>query len=74
MIEAENLSVDLSGRRVVSGVGLKLKPGTITGVLGPNGAGKSTLMRALTGQPASQLVGKAANRSTPLPSGSRNVA
>jgi iron complex transport system ATP-binding protein len=50
MIEAENLSVDLSGRRVLSGVSLKLEPGTITGVLGPNGAGKSTLMRALAGQ------------------------
>jgi AraC-like DNA-binding protein len=31
-------------------------------------------VRALTGQSASQLVGNAANRSTPLPSGSRNVA
>ena len=31
-------------------------------------------VRALTGQSASQLVGSAANRSTPLPSGSRNVA
>ena len=31
-------------------------------------------VRALTGRSASQLVGSAANRSTPLPSGSRNVA
>jgi AraC-like DNA-binding protein len=31
-------------------------------------------VRALTGQTASQLVGSGANRSTPLPSGSRNVA
>jgi AraC-like DNA-binding protein len=31
-------------------------------------------VRSLTGQTASQLVGSAANRSTPLPSGSRNVA
>jgi AraC-like DNA-binding protein len=31
-------------------------------------------VRALTDQTASQLVGSAANRSTPLPSGSRNVA
>ncbi len=31
-------------------------------------------VRALTGQTASQLVGSAANKSTPLPSGSRNVA
>jgi AraC-like DNA-binding protein len=31
-------------------------------------------VRALTGESASQLVGSAANRSTPLPSGSRKVA
>ncbi len=31
-------------------------------------------VRALTGRTATQLVGSAANRSTPLPSGSRNVA
>ena len=31
-------------------------------------------VRSLTGQSASQLVGSAANRSTPLPSGSRSVA
>jgi hypothetical protein len=31
-------------------------------------------VRALTGQSASQLVGSVANRSTPLPSGSRSVA
>ena len=31
-------------------------------------------VRALTGESASQLVGSAANRSTPLPSGSRSVA
>ena len=31
-------------------------------------------VRLLTGQTATQLVGSAANRSTPLPSGSRNVA
>ena len=31
-------------------------------------------VRALTEQTASQLVGSVANRSTPLPSGSRNVA
>ena len=31
-------------------------------------------VRSLTGRSATQLVGNAANRSTPLPSGSRNVA
>jgi len=31
-------------------------------------------VRSITGQSATQLVGSAANRSTPLPSGSRNVA
>ncbi len=34
----------------LSGVSLKLSPGTITGLAGPNGAGKSTLLRILSGR------------------------
>ncbi len=49
ILEAEDIAVELSGRRVVDISGLKLRAGQITGVLGPNGAGKSTLMRALVG-------------------------
>ena len=34
---------------VLRGVGLRLEPGTVTGLFGPNGSGKSTLLRCLNG-------------------------
>jgi rhamnose transport system ATP-binding protein len=37
------------GVRVLSGVSLDLRPGTVHGLVGENGAGKSTLMRVLCG-------------------------
>lgn len=46
---AQDLSVVLSGRRILDGVAVKLAPGEVVGLLGPNGAGKSTLLRALAG-------------------------
>lgn len=49
-LHADNLSVTLANRHVISDIGFKIKPGVLVGVLGPNGAGKSTLMRALNGQ------------------------
>ena len=48
-LEARNLSVALSGRRVVDDVSLHLHGGALVGLLGPNGAGKTTLLRALAG-------------------------
>jgi len=38
------------GTTALSGVDLRLPPGTITGLTGPNGAGKSTLLRILSGR------------------------
>ena len=35
--------------RILQGVSLAVRPGSITGVIGPNGAGKSTALRALYG-------------------------
>lgn len=46
-VAVEDLSVELSGNRVVSGVGLVADDGEIVGVVGPNGSGKSTLLRAV---------------------------
>jgi len=48
-IAISNLSTDLGGRAVLTGVTATLRPGTLTGVIGPNGAGKSTLVRAKLG-------------------------
>jgi len=49
MLEARQLSVSLSRRRIVHGVDLALHPGEIVGLIGANGSGKSTLLRALVG-------------------------
>jgi ABC-2 type transport system ATP-binding protein len=49
MIEATGLTKRLGGRTVVSDVGLRCEPGTVTGFLGPNGAGKTTTLRMLVG-------------------------
>lgn len=48
-LAARNISVALSGRRVLNGVMLSAHPGEILAIAGPNGAGKSTLLRALAG-------------------------
>jgi ABC-2 type transport system ATP-binding protein len=49
MIETQELTKQLGGRRIVSDVSFRCEPGTVTGFLGPNGAGKTTTMRMLVG-------------------------
>lgn len=44
-----NLSITLSGRRVVDSVSLNVEHGHVVALLGPNGAGKTSLMRAALG-------------------------
>ena len=48
-ISVTDLSVSLSGRRVIDAANLTVHPGEFIGLLGPNGAGKTTLMRAILG-------------------------
>jgi iron complex transport system ATP-binding protein len=43
----DDVSVDLGGRRVLSGVSLTAEAGALVGLIGPNGAGKTTLLRAI---------------------------
>jgi iron complex transport system ATP-binding protein len=49
MIEARDLSVTLGRKRILSGIGLHARPGSMTAITGPNGSGKTTLMKALSG-------------------------
>lgn len=49
LISVKDLSVSLSGRRVIDAANLSVHPGEFIGLLGPNGAGKTTLMRAILG-------------------------
>ncbi|MBI3129086.1 MAG: LPS export ABC transporter ATP-binding protein [Candidatus Tectomicrobia bacterium] len=49
ILAARGLAKSFSGRRVVDGVDLDVRPGEIVGLLGPNGAGKTTIFYMIVG-------------------------
>ena len=46
-LELQDLSVDISGQRIVTGIGFTVPDGGFAGLLGPNGSGKSTILKAI---------------------------
>lgn len=50
MLTAENLTVRLGRRTILSDLAFSAPAGAVTAIVGPNGSGKTTLMRALTGE------------------------
>jgi ABC-type Mn2+/Zn2+ transport system ATPase subunit len=60
-LEVEGLVVELSGRRVLDGVSLRVEADEFLCLLGPNGGGKTTLLKAVLG-----LVRPSAGRITVL--------
>jgi len=46
-LELRGLSVDIAGRRIVSGISLRVADGQCAGLIGPNGSGKSTILKAI---------------------------
>lgn len=47
---ARCVSLTISGRELLKGLSLSVRPGELTAILGPNGAGKSTLLKVLAGE------------------------
>mgnify|MGYP001614216838 CR=1 FL=1 len=50
-LSIRDLRVSISGKQIVKGLDLSIKPGEIHALMGPNGSGKSTLCYAMAGDP-----------------------
>ncbi|MCG8639714.1 MAG: ATP-binding cassette domain-containing protein, partial [Desulfobacterales bacterium] len=48
-LKIENLTMEINGTTVLSGIDFELAPGEIMGLIGPNGAGKTSLCRMMLG-------------------------
>ena len=58
VLEAEDVAVDVPGRRLLEGLTLRLSKGERIGIVGPNGCGKTSLLRVLMqeSEPAAGVV------------------
>lgn len=80
MIRAEDLAVEVAGRRLVESASFLLQPGDKAGLVGVNGAGKTSLLEVLAGE-ADAVAGQVSRRGgnlaympqDPRPSGQGDV-
>lgn len=56
-LEIRDLTVEVQGKEILSGVSLDLDKGKTLALMGPNGSGKSTLAYAIAGHPAYVVTG-----------------
>src|ERR1700722_19792776 len=49
LLTVKNLTLDLSGRRILRDINLTVDAGEFLGLIGPNGGGKTSLLRVLVG-------------------------
>ena len=57
VLELRGITKEYEGNRVLKGVTLAVRPGTVHALVGENGAGKSTLMNVLFGMPVIHETG-----------------
>ncbi|MBW6490748.1 MAG: Fe-S cluster assembly ATPase SufC [Lentimicrobium sp.] len=50
MLSIKNLRVSISGKEILRGINLEVKPGEVHAIMGPNGTGKSTLASVISGR------------------------
>lgn len=48
-VEVKNLSVTISGSRIIEEITFDVEKGEVVSIIGPNGSGKTTLVRAMLG-------------------------
>ena len=49
LLATENVSITLSGLKILDDVSIGVPQGTVTGLIGPNGAGKTTVFNIMSG-------------------------
>ena len=56
MLDINNLSASIEGKKILKNFDLKIKPGQVHAIMGPNGSGKSTLAYTLLAHPKYEVT------------------
>ena len=55
LLQIKGLRASITGKQVLKGVDLQVRPGEVHAIMGPNGTGKSTLAAVLAGKPGYEV-------------------